>query len=163
MSRKRSLKLTVEALGSRQDMFLVSQKQDQEINTNQFMSPGSWGWVGRSHKQDHDFWHRWRWKQVQCAIRMDIEKLALGLNRMKIGILKQDKLFSGVIVYCLSILSFPSHFISVSSSTNLSSTQSAMGRMVSEVFEGKHFLFLSSDSQQNMNLCCSRLQCRLLL
>ena len=82
---------------------------------------------------------------------------------MKIWILKQDKLFSLVTVYCLSILSFPSHFISVSSSTNLSSTQSAMGRMVSEVFEGKYFLFLSSDSQQHLNLRCSRLQCRSLL
>ena len=98
----------------------------------------------------------------RCSVRFawtrhnDIEKL-------KIGILKQDKLFSLVIVYYLFILSFPSHFISVSSSTNLSSTQSAMARMVSEVFAGKHFLFLLSDSKQNLNLCCSRLQCRLLL
>ena len=74
----------------------------------------------------------------RCSVRFawTTKKLALGLNRMKIGILKQYKLFSLVIVYCLLIPSFPSHFISVSSSTNRSSTQSAM---VSEVSERKHF------------------------
>jgi len=51
------------------------------------------------------------------------------IEKLKIGILKQDKLFSLVIVYYLFILSFPSHFISVSSSTNLSSTQSAIAKM----------------------------------